>query len=179
MPVRLTVRCPHLLFSVINSFLLTLTSLPSLTYAATGDIGLDLYGLSYHLDQKRAKELGVDNQFNPGLGVHYVMRENQRSLWFIEAGAYRDSGRHIAKLAGPGYQYKLTEQWRLGGGLIYFNSATYNRGRAFIAPVPLLTYQSGHTAFNLTFFPKLSGFNQVATFGAFVTIHLDNINRNQ
>lgn len=159
-----------LLFAFAMSFL-------SVAHAATGDIGLDVYGLSYHLDQKLARQIGTDNQFNPGLGLHYVINESPQSIWLVQSGLYRDSGRHHAKIAGVAYEYKLTEQWRLGGGVVYFNSTTYNRGRAFIAPVPLLTYQLGPAALNLTFFPKVSGFNDIPTFAAYATIRLGRAKR--
>lgn len=161
---------------IVTSTLLALLSAHlSAAYPASGDIGVNVYGLSYHLDQERARELQVDNQFNPGLGLHYIIHETSRSLWFAEAGAYRDSGQHVAKLVGPGYQYKLSRQWRLGGGLIYFNSKSYNRGRPFVAPVPLLTYQTGPLALNLTYFPKVAGFNAVATFGFYATFQLGHL----
>lgn len=41
----------------------------ALPLPALVDLGINLYGLSYHFDRSRARELGVDNGFNPGLGV--------------------------------------------------------------------------------------------------------------
>ncbi|HSF47127.1 MAG TPA: hypothetical protein VLA73_02055, partial [Burkholderiales bacterium] len=34
-------------------------------------LGINVYGLSYHFDRDRARELDVDNELNPGLGLRY------------------------------------------------------------------------------------------------------------
>src|SRR6185503_19525175 len=75
--------------------LVALLLLPGL--APADELGINLYGLSYH------HELGTDNEVNPGLGVRWRMpREAFDGAFdfFLEAGAYRDSGRNTAVLAG-------------------------------------------------------------------------------
>ncbi len=67
-----------------------------------GDWGLDVFGFSYHMEQSRAKELGVDNQVNPGLGARYRIRQSESWDWITDVGAYHDSGRHTALFAGTG-----------------------------------------------------------------------------
>src|SRR5206468_3340584 len=68
---------------------------------AAGEFGVNLYGASYHFERSRAKALGLDNEFNPGLGVRYRDKLAERWDWFIDAGAYRDSGRKTALDARP------------------------------------------------------------------------------
>src|SRR5689334_21421086 len=117
--------------------------LPLLLLAASttcrADLGLNLYGLSYHFDQDRARELDVDNQVNPGLGVRW-RRVEENWDWFADAGFYRDSGRNTAKLAGIGALWHAGESLRLGGALAALGSDTYNGGKPFIAPLPVVAY---------------------------------------
>src|SRR5436190_22419533 len=121
------------LLKIISTFVFFVMAAPALA----GDFGLNVYGASYHFERSRAKSLGLDSEFNPGLGVRYRAPLNERFDWFFDAGMYRDSGRNTALLAGPGAFWKAGEGLRLGGALAFFNSDSYNRGRAFIAPVPV------------------------------------------
>ena len=138
--------------------------------ASAGELGVNLYGASYHFEQGRAKALGLDNQFNPGLGVRYRDRLGENADWFIDAGAYRDSGRNTALVAGPGALWKPTEHLRLGGALAFFHSASYNGGRAFIAPIPVAAYEWRAVTLNVTYFPKISSFNEINTLGFWLTV---------
>jgi hypothetical protein len=98
--------------------------------------------------------------------------EDERGIGFAEAGYFRDSGSHVAKLAGVGYQYKLGKRWRLGGALVGVQSATYNNGRFFIAPLPILTYDLGAVKLNAIYIPKYGDYNQFAVYGFYFTMPL-------
>jgi hypothetical protein len=137
-----------------------------------GDFGVNLYGASYHVERREAKARNVANEFNPGLGVRYRRRLDARFDAFVDAGAYRDSGRNTALIAGPGLLWKPggdASGWRLGGALAFVHSDTYNRGRAFIAPFPVLAYEWRSVTVNMTFIPKVSEVNDINTFGFWVT----------
>jgi hypothetical protein len=135
--------------------------------AQAGQFGLNLYGLSYHFERDRAKQIGTANEFNPGIGLRWRAKEG--GGWFADAGLYHDSGRNTALLAGGGYLWSLGENWRLGGAITAFHSDTYNRGRAFVAPLPVLAYETRRYSVNLTFLPKLGRFNEINTLGLWVT----------
>jgi hypothetical protein len=150
------------------AFLLAFLSFSS----KASELGINLYGASYHFERSRAKALGLDNEFNPGLGVRYKDRLGESADWFIDAGAYRDSGRNTAIVAGPGALWKATEGLRLGGALAFFHSASYNGGRAFIAPVPVAAYEWRAVTLNVTYFPKVSSFNEINTLGFWLTFPL-------
>jgi hypothetical protein len=90
----------------------------------------------------------------------------------VEAGFYRDSGSHVAKLAGLGYQIKLGERWRLGGALTAVHSQTYNDGRLFVAPIPILTYDMGPVKLNAIYVPRYGDYNQFAVFGFYFSVPL-------
>ena len=138
--------------------------------AAAGDWGVNVYGVSYHFERSRARELGLDNEINPGLGVRYRAPIDERFDWFADAGFYRDSGRNTALIAGPGVFWKPGGGLRLGGALAFFNSDSYNRGKAFIAPVPVAAYEWRTATLNVTYFPKISNFNEINTLGFWLTI---------
>jgi hypothetical protein len=137
--------------------------------AAAAELGVNLYGLSYHLDRTRARELGMDNGFNPGLGLRYRVSQSERVQWIFDAGMYYDSGRNTATLAGAGVLWSFGGGWHFGGALAAFHSNTYNDGDPFIGPVPLAAYEFRSATLNFTFFPKVAAVNEVATLGAWLT----------
>ena len=142
-----------------------------LPLAAHADLGLNVYGLSYHLDRDKAHKLGVDNEFNPGLGVRW--RKVEKSFdWFADVGFYRDSGRNTAALAGGGALWHASEGLRLGGALALLHSDTYNRGKTFVAPLPVAAYDFKRITLNMVFLPKVHEVNDINTLGFWATIWL-------
>jgi hypothetical protein len=139
--------------------------------AARADLGINLYGLSYHFDRDKAHEIGVDNEVNPGLGVR-LRAVRERWDWFADAGFYRDSGRNSAKLAGAGALWHLGESLRLGGALAILNSDTYNRGKTFIAPLPVAAWDFRRVTLNAVFLPKVHEVNDINTLGFWLTVWL-------
>jgi len=135
-------------------------------------LDLNIYGLAYHPDREKVKEEDLDNQVNPGLGLHYEIRNTERGVTFAEIGAYRDSGRNIASFLSLGYQFKLGENWRIGGAVAAMNSKTYNDGVAFVGMFPLVTYDFGPVKVNAVYFPKVANYNEVAAFGLYVSVPL-------
>ena len=53
------------------------------TGTARADIGINLYGASYHFDRDKAKEIGLTNEFNPGLGVRW--RKARNEIWITSS----------------------------------------------------------------------------------------------
>jgi hypothetical protein len=135
-------------------------------------LGVNVYGLSYHFDRDRARAIGVDNEVNPGVGLRYRVPHSEKLQWILDAGAYRDSGRNTALLAGAGALWKVSEGWRLGGALAVLDSDTYNQGKTFVAPLPLAAYEFRSMALNFVYLPKVSDLNEVATLGLWATVWL-------
>ena len=133
-------------------------------------LDLNVYGFSYHPDRETVKRLGLDNEFNPGLGFNYELLDDARGITFVQAGAYYDSGRNWAKFAGLGYQFKWGERWRIGGAVAVIHSRTYNEGAAFIGMIPLITYDFGPIKVNAVYFPKFGNRNEVAAYGLYFSI---------
>ena len=143
--------------------------LAALPLQAAADLGINVYGLSYHFDRARAEALGLDNQINPGLGLRHRVRHSQRITWVADVGAYRDSGRNTALVAGAGALWQVAGGWHVGGALAGFKSDSYNQGKAFVAPVPLAAYELRRATLNFVFTPQWSDVNQVATLAAWLT----------
>jgi len=139
-------------------------------FGAAADWGVNVYGLSRHLDRAKARELHVDNEVNPGLGLRYRVPQGEGLDWIFDTGLYRDSGRNRAFIAGAGASWHATEHLRLAGALTFFKSDTYNRGRAGIAPLPIAVWETRAMSFNFVYFPKLREINSVATVGFWLTL---------
>jgi hypothetical protein len=134
------------------------------------NLELQVYGISYHPDREGVRRNRVGNEANAGLGLSYEFHNDSSGAAFVEAGFYEDSGRNWAKLAGPGYQFKFGSNLRLGAILPVIQSRTYNNGRAFVAPIPLLTYDFGAVKLNAVFAPKFQQLNKFAVFGFYLGI---------
>ena len=144
-------------------------ALAALPVPALADLGINLYGLSHHFNRARAHELHVDNELNPGLGLRYRIPHGERMSWIFDLGAYRDSGRNTALVAGAGGLWNLSEHLRVGGALVVLDSDTYNRGKTALAPLPLAAFETRSVTFNFVYIPKLSDINEVATLGFWAT----------
>jgi hypothetical protein len=70
-----------------------------------------------------------------------------------------------------GYQYKYG-RWRLGGALVGLQSPTYNHGRFFIAPLPILSYDLGAVQLNAIYVPHYGNYNKFAVFGFYFSVPL-------
>ncbi len=134
------------------------------------NLNVHIYGFSYHPDRQGVRRNRVGNEANLGFGLNYAFHEDARGVGFVEGGFYRDSGRNIAKLGGAGYQFKLGESWRLGGALVGIHSPTYNRGRFFIAPMPIISYGLGPVTLNATYAPRFRDYNRFAVYGFYFSI---------
>jgi hypothetical protein len=133
-------------------------------------LDLNVYGLSYHPDRDTVHRLNLDNEFNPGLGLHYEFSDTARGITFAEVGAYKDSGSNLATFAGLGYQFKFAKRWKIGGAVAVVHSQTYNNGVTFLAMIPLVTYDLGRVKLNATYLPKLGHYNEVDAFGFYISI---------
>lgn len=138
---------------------------------ADGALNMHVYSFSYHPDRETMRRSGLDNELNLGVGLNYTLREDERSVRFVEAGLFRDSGRQLATIAGLGYQRKFG-RWRLGGALVGVHSDTYNRGRFFVAPLPIVTYDLGPVKLNAIYVPRYRDYNQLAVFGFYFSLPL-------
>jgi len=150
----------------------TLLLLALCASAAHADVGINLYGASYHFDRDKAKELGLTHEFNPGLGLRYRRAQSETLDFFADVGFYSDSKANTAKLLGGGGLWHATEGLRLGGGFVLLKSATYNHGDAFIAPAPVVAYEWRRVSLNMVYFAKWRAVNVTNQVGFWLTVWL-------
>jgi hypothetical protein len=131
------------------------------------DLGVNVYGLSYH-STVIARSSRRRQQPQPLASHNFAQVE--RWSFFADAGAYYDSGRNTAVYGGVGALWQVVGGLQIGGALAVMNSDPYNNGDTFLAPLPLVVYDFGPVTVNLTFFPKVSKYNDVATLGLWFTI---------
>ncbi len=154
---------------IARFMLIFLMALPMTVHS--GDLGINVYGLSYHFDRDKARELRDDNWFNYGLGARYRL-PGEGLDWFFDAGAYHDSGRNTAVLAGAGGFWHATANLRLGAALAFLHSKTYNDGRSFVAPLPVAAYEWRAATLNAVYLPKVHSINDINTLGFWLTVWL-------
>lgn len=133
-------------------------------------LNLHVFGLSYHPDRAGTRLNHLDNELNAGFGLGHQFHNDARGQANVEAGFFKDSGNHLAKFAGVGYQFKLSDHLMLGADLLAIQSKTYNKGNGFIAPIPRLTYDFGAVKLNATYIPKVPQFNAFSVFAIYLTI---------
>jgi hypothetical protein len=151
----------------LRGALTVLAVLACLSAGAHADIGINVYGLSYHFDRDKARERGLTHEFNPGLGVRWQAGD---SPLFADVALYRDSAARTARIAGAGLLWPASVHVRLGAGLALFRSDTYNAGKAFIAPIPVAAYETRRVTFNVVYFPKWREQNPTNQIGAWLTL---------
>lgn len=133
-------------------------------------LNLHIFGLSYHPDREGARLSHLDNEVNFGLGIGYQLHNDTHGITRTEAGFFKDSGSEWARFAGVGYLFKLNDRWRLGADLLAVQSPTYNKGNAFIAPLPNLVYDFGAARINATYIPRIPQFNELSVFAIYMTV---------
>lgn len=150
------------------------------TLAAAGQVSaadpleLNIYGLSHHWDRAEAHRLGTDKEVNPGLGLRYALAPHKLcETPFVESGIYRDSGAHTSYYAALGCKgLKLTDNIRLGLGISLMQSDTYNQGRAFVAPIPILTWRIAPVTLNFIQYPEVKSLGIINTTGLYISVPL-------
>lgn len=150
---------------------------PALSRRGLDAFDLNIYGLSYHPDREAARSRNIDNETNPGLGIHYEWPEDIRGNYFVEAGAYLDSGENWAKFAALGYQLRVGRRWKVGAALAAIHSRTYNNGTAFVGMIPLVTWDLGRFKLNAVYFPQFGHYNRVDVLGFYISLPLGGLAR--
>jgi len=141
---------------------------------AANPLELNVYGLSHHWDRTEAHRLHTDHEVNPGLGLRYGFAAHD---WcetpFAETGIYRDSGANTSYYAGLGCKgLRLSKNVRLGLGISLMQSDTYNQGRPFVAPVPILTWRIAPVTLNFIQYPEIRSLGIINTTGLYVSFPL-------
>jgi hypothetical protein len=136
-----------------------------------GEFGLNIYGLSFHLDRKDSSGKKF-NEINPGLGMNYVFQNTSKHIVKMDAGLFKNSGSQLAEYVAMGYAYKLRNSLNVGGEVAFLHGKNYNNGRPSLGIVPMLSFRHETVSFNLLYLPRYKEVNRNSAFGLYATIHL-------
>ncbi len=145
----------------------------SLTYASLGEagnLGIDIFGLSYHPDKFTASGRRL-NGLNFCGGLNYILREKKRTLLTVHGGAYYSSGSAPAEFAALTWQYKFG-WFRIGPSVTVMQSRSYNHGNIFAAPLLLISLRYKSVSVNALPIPKYKDRNRNSALAFFITWHL-------
>jgi hypothetical protein len=146
--------------------LILIVAFPPTTYAddadegrgSTGQWGISIWGLSYHLDKS------IDfNENNWGLGVRYYNRPQWRLLGkdqdnrvFLELDALRNSHKGLVIPLSAGVEYEIKsfsdrcQLFAVGAvTLAYYQNLREDATQLKFGPVPGVTLSWGHTRTNI------------------------------
>lgn len=146
-----------------------------LTSAATaGELGINVFGLSYHLDRQDDRGNRF-NEFNYGLGLNYTFYEDGRSRYYVEGSVYHDSFRNTARYGAVGYDYRLFDQLYFGLIVGLINSEAVSPSGSIVGAVPMLRYRYHWATVSLVHLPKFPGINAYPSFATYLTFWLGSV----
>lgn len=120
------------------------------------EIGLSLFGASYHYESRTYTERGRAKQYdqtNPGLGIQFIALDRNRTILFADIGSFKDSKANRTSFLSMGYKYKVTSFFRVGVGLTFFDSDTFGIP---VAPLPVATFRIWQVGLNTAWLPLIS-----------------------
>jgi hypothetical protein len=120
-----------------------------------GEIGVDLYGISYHYDKdmyfnKDERSRKHLEEINPGIGIRYNFFENDYLIFGIITGIYDNSEEVLTKYLGLSNKVKIYKGLSCGIDFAFFDTKSYDQ-RFF--PVPTITFRYKQIALNFVWMP--------------------------
>ncbi len=145
-----------------------IASIPSTARAR--ELGINLYGLSYHLDRRDVTGYRF-NERNPGIGIAYTIYKKQRSRYYIEAAIMEDSYRRAAKYVTFGYGYRIHQRavdWR---SVRVYDSRSVAESAVLVA-APMVSYRYRDFEMHLVHLPEFPGINPYPSFALYATLYV-------
>ncbi len=166
-------------FRILTSiaFLSSILILSSVETSHANSFGVNIYGLSYHANNRRGEKLfttdGRFNEFNQGFGFRGSFgTDSAATTLFVEGGAFEDTFNNQAKYLSVGFQVRLVDQLRAGINAAVYTTQSIQDGNPFFAPIPILSYTVSVVTLNFVYLPKYQRRNPWHTIGAYATLHL-------
>lgn len=116
----------------------------------SSEIGIDIYGRSYHYKNLFEKNIQNYNETNPGIGLRYTFYNLEQTFFSLHLGGYQDSLRNETKYFAINWQYSLFSFFSVGLALTYFDTESY---RLNMAPLPNASFRFHNIALNFIWFP--------------------------
>jgi len=134
-------------------------------------LGLNLYGLSYHLD-RRDQDGGRFNEFNPGGGATFTFHERGKSHYSVEGGIFVDSYRKRATYLVLGYEYDLFKPVGIGMVLGVYDSRAVSPDGPVVAAAPFAAIHYRRFCLRVVHLPEFPGINPYPSFASYLIIAL-------
>jgi hypothetical protein len=138
------------------------------TEANAAEFGINLYGMSYHLDRRDVTGYRF-NERNPGLGLRYVIAVRAKSQYYAETAILEDSYRRAAKYVTFGYGYQLYRGLSIGVLFGLYDSRSVAENAVLVA-VPMISYRYRDLKLNLVHLPEFPGINPYPSFALYATV---------
>ncbi len=159
----------HIRLKVVFLLVLVATmGLSAISYSA--ELGINLYGLSYHLDRRDVTGYRF-NERNPGVGATLTIHEKQRSHYYIEAGIMEDSYRRAAKYVTFGYGYRIVKGLSIGVLCGIYDSRSVAESAVLVA-APKVAYRYRDVELHLVHLPEFPGINPYPSFALYATLYV-------
>lgn len=121
-------------------------------------------GLSKHFNVDPKYDQQPLNEKNWGLGLeyHFERSTSNQIQWLVNAGEFRDSLNSNAFYGGGAGLYEVFRGkdifLQLGMQAALFYSPAYNKGNAFIAAMPVVSFGTNTIAANVVVIPRVAQF---------------------
>ncbi len=150
--------------------LVLLITIESPAVSSAGELGVNLYGLSYHLDRRDVTGYRF-NERNPGIGATFTIHEKQRSRYYVEAGIMEDSYRRAAKYVTFGYGYRIVKGLSIGVLCGVYDSRSVAESAVLVA-APKVSYRYRDVEMHLVHLPEFPGINPYPSFALYATLYV-------
>ena len=153
-----------------NTFVIASILLAFATQAAAVELGLNLYGVCKHLNQRQTLYQPRLNERNPGLGLTLNFVHVKYAVVFMEGGFFKDTFKNTATYVSVGYKFPLCRYVQLGLHLAFYDSKSING--PVIAPIPVITLRYHALAIHALYLPKYESINPYHIIAAYLTFYI-------
>jgi len=129
---------------------------------ATTSLIVNGYSRHFHVDDKYAHTTLNEKNYGLGLEFDYEQSPNDKLRYVNNLGWYKDSLNSTAYYAGGAAFYDVVGnkdlRFSVGGEITGFYSENYNKGKPFIALVPVANLGNSNYSVNFVLIPRFSQF---------------------
>ena len=134
------------------------------------ELGLNLYGVCKHLNQRQMFYQPKLNESNPGLGLTMNFVHVRHAVVFMEGGFFEDSFKNTATYVSIGYRFPICRYVLIGFHLAIYDSKSING--PVLAPIPIITFRYHALAIHAIYLPKYESINPYHIIGAYLTLYV-------
>ncbi|PWT90403.1 MAG: hypothetical protein C5B54_07220 [Acidobacteria bacterium] len=134
---------------------------------SAAELGINIHGVSYHPNHS-GNEL---NDWNPGIGVHYLFYVHGRNSLAAEGGIFENSSKDPAGYAALTYRFRVWYGLQLGIGFTFLKSSSVNHGSAVVVPLPVIGYRYHSVSIQMLYAPRVRDKNRNSVYSVYGTYY--------